>query len=528
MANFTDRLAEVYGDRTLFLLDRPLSASYFTGDVLSFREVNRLVRRAASMLQKLGVKRGDRVALATLNRIELAFVEFGAQRIGAIPVPLNFMLTSDELRQLVEQSGANVIVTDRTVFDNNVRARDNLPTVDTWVMVSSKPPPPGVLSFDALMAEASEDVAPIALRDDEPAIIFYTAGTTGVPKGAVLTSGGLMAAFRRYALIAALAPTPTERLALLVMPLAHTGGHQALLIQMALATPCLVTGNFDPHAVLDHIERYRVTMFAGIPTMFRMLLAAGAEDRDLTSMRLWGGGGDAFGAELVTTFRRLSPRSVFVTGYGLAETAGQVSITPPFAVGDACIGWFLPGVRWRIVGEDGRDVAPGEVGELWVKTRGVMARYYNDDISTAKTLHDGWLKTGDLLRSGRFGLKYFVSREKEMIKVGGYSVFPAEVEKALNEHPAIHASVVVGLPHHTKGELPVAAVELKSKTEISEDELLAWSEAHIAHYRRPRRILFIDAIPKGFAMKPLRRQVRATLVEQGVTVSTRAERRASA
>jgi acyl-CoA synthetase (AMP-forming)/AMP-acid ligase II len=531
MANFTDHLAEVYGDRALFLLDRPLDTPYFSGSVLSYREVNRLVRKAADVLRAIGVKRGDRVALATLNRIELAFVEFGAQRIGAIPVPLNYMLKEDELRELLERSGAKVLVSDRSVFEQSIRDPARYPSIERVVMVSSKEPPEGVLSFDRLMASASEKVEPVDLPDDAPAIIFFTAGTTGIPKGAVLTSGGLMDGFRRYALLAAIMPTPKRRLALLVMPLAHTSGHQNLLIQMALATPTLVMGSFDPIRILDLIERHRVTMFAGIPTMYRMLLAAGAESRDLSSVRVWGGGGDAFPSDLVDKLRRLTERgfgpfkrrAAFITGYGMAETAGQVTITPPFAAGDHCVGWFLPGVKWRLIGEDGKDVPRGEVGQLMLKCAGVMREYWDDHEGTRGAMDEGWFKTGDLMRRGRFGLMYFVSREKEMIKVGGYSVFPAEIEKVLDRHPCVERSVVVGMPHETKGELPVAGVVLKANGSVTEEELLAWAEERIAHYRVPRRIVFTDDIPQGFGMKPLRRLVRARFIEMGIVVKARSD-----
>jgi acyl-CoA synthetase (AMP-forming)/AMP-acid ligase II len=529
MANFTDHLADVYGDRALFLLDRPLDAPYFQGNVLSYREVNRLVRRAADVLRAIGVKRRDRVALATLNRIELAFVEFGAQRIGAIPVPLNYMLKEDELRELLERSGAKVLVCDRSVFEQSIRDPARYPSIERVVMVSSKEPPEGVLSFDRLMASASEKVEPIDLSDDAPAIIFFTAGTTGIPKGAVLTSGGLMDSFRRYAMLAAIMPTPRERLALLVMPLAHTSGHQNLLIQMALATPCLVMGSFDPMRILDLIERHRVTMFAGIPTMYRMLLAAGAESRDLSSIRVWGGGGDAFPAELVDKLRRLTERGLlkrraaFITGYGMAETAGQLTITPPFAAGDHCVGWFLPGVKWRLVDDQGRDVKKGDVGHLMLRSAGVMREYWDDPSGTSAALQDGWFKSGDLMRRGRLGLMYFVSREKEMIKVGGYSVFPAEIEKVLDKHPDVERSVVVGLPHATKGELPVAGVVLKPSARITEEDLLAWAEERIASYRVPRRVVFTDDIPQGFGMKPLRRLVRARFIEMGIVVKARSD-----
>jgi acyl-CoA synthetase (AMP-forming)/AMP-acid ligase II/acetyl-CoA acetyltransferase len=531
MANLTDRYAEVYKDRSVFVFDPPLHTSYFSGGSVSYRELNRLVRRAANVLRSLGVKRGDRVALATLNRIELAFVEFGAQRIGAVPVPLNYMLTHDEIRDLIERSEARVLVTDPHVLQRNIRDRSSLTMVEHWVSVGD-PVPEGLVSFDGLMSEASEAGEPVPMAEDDPAVIFFTAGTTGSPKGAVLTSGALVSSFSRYAKVAALLPTPRRRLALLVMPLAHTSGHQNLLVQMAVATPSLVMSTFDPKKVLDHIERHRVTWFAGIPTMYRMLLDAGAPERDLTSIRLWGGGGDAFPSDLVERFRDLTARRIgpirykapFLTGYGLAETAGQVSISPPFAAGDDCVGFFLPGVKRRIVDEDGRDVPRGEVGELVLKTKGAMRGYWRDPEGTSEAFRDGWLRTGDLVRTGKWGAHFFMARDKEMIKVGGYSVFPAEVERVLNGHPEVRRSVVVGLPHRTKGELPVAAVVLEPGSRLSEEALLGWAEERIAAYRCPRKVVFTDEIPQGFGMKPLRKRVRRELIEMGVEAETRAER----
>ncbi len=508
-ATFIDVLADVYGDRTVFILDR--------GEVISYRELAKRVQHAATALRRLGVERGDRVALCTVNRIEIAFIEFGAQRIGAIPVPLNFMLTAAELRQSVELSGARVMVTDRTVFEQNIRDRANIPTIDTWVEVTQRPAGDGLSAWTAVLGEATSSgegpVPPARISDEDPAAIFFTAGTTGVPKGAVLSSGALMAGFLRYARLAAILPTPRRRLALQVMPLAHTGGHQLLLTLMALATPSIVVGRFDAERVIDLLETHRVTLFVGIPAMYRMLLEAGIENRDLTAIRLWGGGGDAFPTELIERFQRLAERRAgpfklrpfFVTGYGMAETSGQVSITLPWAAEDACIGWFLPGVRARVVDARGDDA---DEGELLLQSRGMMSGYWNDDAATALALKDGWLHTGDVVRVGDFGMKYFVAREKDVIKAGGYSVFPAEVEHALDEHPAVQKSVVVGYPDPVKGEIPVAGVVLHPGQTVTREELLAWARERIAPYRCPRRIEFLDSIPESFAMKPLRRLVR--------------------
>ena len=414
-SNFIERLAEVYEERSVILLDQPIKTPYFEGNVISYRDLDRLVQRAACMLKKLGVKKGDRVGLMTLNRIELAFVEFGAQRLGAVPVPLNFMLTTDEVAELVGRCGAKVMVVDRGVYANNIKDIKNMPGVEQWLMVTAKDIPEGFQSFDKLMTEAEESAESVEVADDDPAIIFFTAGTTGMPKGAVLTSGGMLHAFRKYTVLSSFMPTPTGRLALLVMPLAHTGGHQNLLLNLAMATPALMMGRFDPTRILDLIEQYKVSWFAGIPTMFRMLVAAGAADRDLSSIRLWGGGGDAFPAELIQQMRDLTARkvgpfttkAVFVTGYGLAETAGQVSLSPPFAAGDNCVGWFMPGVQWRLVDEQGHDVHEGQVGELLLQTGGLMRDYYNMPEETAKAIQDGWFYTGDLMRRGDHGLFFF-------------------------------------------------------------------------------------------------------------------------
>jgi acyl-CoA synthetase (AMP-forming)/AMP-acid ligase II len=291
-------------------------------------------------------------------------------------------------------------------------------------------------------------------------------------------------------------------------------------------------GSFDPERILDHIEKYRVSLFAGIPTMYRMLLDSGAEQRDLSSVRLWGGGGDAFPHDLVQKFRSFSTRgfgpfkrkAAFITGYGLAETAGQVSITLPFALGDNCIGWLMPGVHARLVDAEGKDVPDGDVGELILRTPGLMQGYWNDPEGTQTALRDGWFYTGDLMRKGKWGLKYFVSREKEMIKVGGYSVFPAEVEKVLDSHPDVERSVVVGLPHPTKGELPVAGVVTGAGSRLTERDLEIWISERVAPYRCPRRVVFIEEIPQNFSMKPLRRLVRDRLIQQGIKVEARSDR----
>ena len=517
MSTLPDRLAELYGDRPALFLDQPLDYPFFRGDCVTHRDVARFVARIAHGLQQLGVKKGDRVGLMTGNRIEAAFAEFAAQRLGAVPVPLNFMLRLDEIRFLAEDCGFRTFVTDRSVFENVIRDRSAVPSIENWVVVTSQAAPAGVVRMHDLVADQSESFPAAPLAPDDLTIIFYTAGTTGFPKGAMLSDAALMFALRSYGKLVALLPSQRHNLSLLVMPLAHTSGHQALLLQLLMGMPMLLMGRFDPRRVLEAIQEYRVTMFSGIPAMYRMLLDAGAREHDLTSIELFGGGGDALPDELIHTFRNLAARPGllgrrkrprFARGYGLAETAGQLATALGPPCGDGAAGKIMRGVQYKIVDADGCAVPKGEVGELVVKTPGIMSGYWNNPEETAKVLRDGWFYTGDLVREGRRRMLYMQAREKDMIKVGGYSVFPAEVERKLAEHPAVLQVAVVGVPHGVKGEMPVAAVVREPGSAISEEELVAWGKEHIAPYKAPRRVVFVDAIPQSFAMKAKRREMR--------------------
>ncbi|HVN87436.1 MAG TPA: class I adenylate-forming enzyme family protein [Candidatus Binatia bacterium] len=521
MATLPDRLAELYGDRPALFLDQPLDSAAFRGDCVTYCDLAAFVARIAHGLQKLGVQRGDRVGLMTGNRVEAAFAEFAAQKLGAVAVPFNVMLRLDEIRHLVGDCGIRTFITDRNVFDGAIRDRANLPAIQNWIVITGRSVPPGVTRLNDLIADQPDTFPAAPLPSDALALIFYTAGTTGFPKGAMLTDGALMFAVRQYAKLIAFLPTQRHNLSLLVMPLAHTSGHQALLLQMVMGMPMLLMGRFDPARVLQAIQQYKVTMFSGIPAMYRMLLAAGARNSDLTSITLFGGGGDAFPDELIHTFRQLAAkrgwfgrtkRPRFARGYGLAETAGQLATAFGPPCGDGAAGKIMRGVQYKIVDADGREVPKGEVGELVVKTPGIMSGYWNNPEETAKVLANGWFRTGDLVRQGRGRMLFMQAREKDMIKVGGYSVFPAEVERKLAEYPGVAQVAVVGVPHGVKGEMPVAAVVPEPNSTINEETLLAWAKEHIAPYKAPRRIVFVDAIPQNFAMKAKRREVREQVI----------------
>ncbi|HEV8207515.1 MAG TPA: class I adenylate-forming enzyme family protein [Acidimicrobiia bacterium] len=521
-ANWVDRLVELYGDRTAFVLDRPIDYPGFSGDVISYRDLGRMVSQMAHALRELGVQRGDRVGMITANRIEMAFVNFAAGRIGAIPVPMNFMLRPSEIDYIMRKAGAEVLVCDDLVWQNTIRDASEVPSVKRWVVIGDQPPAEPCVAMRDLMVGAPERVEPVLpASDTDPALLFFTSGTTGFPKGAVLTHAAAMVGVRNHGRVYSMKPRLEPTLSLLVMPVAHAGGYAAMLLQLAMGTPAYFMSRFDAAGILDTIERYQITLFSGAPTMFRMMLDAGARDRDLTSIKIWGGGADLFSDELVGTFRNLAAKPgrlgrkrkpMFIRGYGMAEANSYVTQTPPFECGDACVGWVMPPVKFRIVDEHGRDVERGQPGELLLRGPNIIREYWNDPEATAAALHDGWLHTGDVLRQGKWRMLYFVARTKEIIKTGGYKVAAAEIDQILREHPDVQMAATVGVPDERKGEFPMAAVVLRDGATATTDEILEWARERIAPYKCPRRLFVLDEIPFTFSMKPKRLEVRERIV----------------
>ncbi|MCB1039587.1 MAG: AMP-binding protein, partial [Acidimicrobiales bacterium] len=269
---------------------------------------------------------------------------------------------------------------------------------------------------------------------------------------------------------------------------------------------------FHPIAVLDAIESRRSSLFAGVPAMYRMLEEAGADDRDLTCVRCWISGADAMPAELAHRFKRrgasvtlpiVGPvgEAAFAEGYGMVETAGGVAVrvSPPLvpaALGGS-IGMPLPGVRFRVVDEDGHEVSLGGVGELLLQGPGVLAGYHGAPEITASALTaDGWLRTGDLARRGPLGMVNFEGRMKDVIKRGGYSVYAVEVEHDLEEHPAVVEAAVVGVPDERDGEVPVAAVRLVAGATVAAVDLDGWAAKRMAAYKVPVRFVAFDDLPR--------------------------------
>jgi long-chain acyl-CoA synthetase len=468
LGDLVDRLAEVHGDRLLVdqAGDRPFTLTYR-------QAAGRVAVWSGAVAAKAGP--GDRIVLATPNGYDLLLLCVAAARAGAVPVPVNPQMSTAEVDHVIEDSGAVLVVRD----------------------------PADLEGGDPLDRPHRPDPGDVAA-------IFYTSGTTGAPKGVELTHAGLVGQVSASALW----PSRARRdEALVALPVAHIMGFAALLGMACAGIPVHFLPRFRPLDVLDAIEARRSTIFVGVPAMYRMMLEAGAEGRDLRSVRVWASGSDVMPADLARRFKRMGAsvtlpllgasvgEAAFVEGYGMVEVAGGVAakVSPPgwdVGLGDS-LGVTLPGYRFRVVGEDGREVLPGAVGELLIKGPGLLRGYHGDPDATAAALtEDGWLRTGDLARRGPRGLVAFAGRKKDVIKHGGYSVYASEVERALEEHPDVVQAAVVGLPDERTGEVPAAAVELRKGSTLTGDGLIAWAASRLSDYKRPRRVLIVDELPR--------------------------------
>jgi acyl-CoA synthetase (AMP-forming)/AMP-acid ligase II len=289
-------------------------------------------------------------------------------------------------------------------------------------------------------------------------------------------------------------------------------GFVALLAAATAGLPVHFRPRFRPDDVLDAIESRRCTIFIGVPAMYRMLEEAGAADRDLTSVRVWASGADAMPSDLARRFKSYGAsatlpivgpigEAVFAEGYGMVEMGGGVAtkVSPPYmAVGlGESLGLPSPRYSFRVVDDEGREVGPGREGELLVRGPGVLRSYWGAPDATAAVLtEDGWLRTGDLARRGPFGTALFAGRKKDVILSGGYTVYPPEIEAALEEHPDVAEAAVVGLTDDRNGEVPVAAVRAVAGVDADPDAVIAWAADRLAAYKTPRQIVVTDALPR--------------------------------
>jgi long-chain acyl-CoA synthetase len=464
---------------------------------VSYQELDEGTARVAAMLKAKGVAPGDRVGIMLPNVPHFALAYYGVLRAGGVVVPMNVQLKGREVSFYLSDPDARLMLVWHEVAE---AAELGASEIGTEVITVT----PG--EFEKLLAQGEADTELVERAGDDTAVILYTSGTTGKPKGAELTHDNML---KNARVSSALAESGEEDVVLGALPLFHSFGQTCGLNATLSVGGCIsMIPRFAPGKALEIIQRDRVTVFQGVPTMFTaMLHHDGREDIDTSSLRLCMSGGSAMPVEVMHGFEKAFDCKV-LEGYGLSETSPVASFNHPDRERKpGSIGTPIDGVEIRVVDEDGQEVDQGDVGELAIRGHNVMKRYWKRPEATEEAIVDGWFHTGDLGKVDEDGYFFIVDRKKEMIIRGGYNVYPREIEEVFYEHPAVLEVAVVGIPDEKMGEEVGAAVVLKDGQQVDEAELKAYIKQEVAGYKYPRRIWFVDELPKTTTGKILKREV---------------------
>jgi long-chain acyl-CoA synthetase len=465
---------------------------------LSFAGLDDLSARVATLLREQGLQPGDRIGVMLPNVPQFPVSYYGVLRAGCVVVPMNVLLKRREIAFYLDDSGAKLLLA-----WHGFAAEAEGGAADAGVDLIEVEPE----SF-ATMLSGQGAAAGLAETDEEDtAVILYTSGTTGKPKGAELTHANL---FRN----ADVSSRTTSEIAAgdVVfggLPLFHSFGQTVSMNASLMVGACLtLVPKFDPGEALATIQRDRVTHFYGVPTMYGALLHhPERESYDTSSLRTCITGGASMPVEVLRGFEEAFG-AIVLEGYGLSETSPVSSSNHPDRERKpGSIGTPLEGVEMRLVDEDDNEVAEGEVGEIVIRGHNIMKGYWQRPDATAEAMRGGWFHSGDMARVDEEGYFYIVDRKKDLIIRGGYNVYPREVEEVLYEHPKIREAAVIGVPHDEWGEEIGAAVVLHDGEELAPEEISAYVKERIAAYKYPRLVWFLEELPKGPTGKILKREI---------------------
>jgi long-chain acyl-CoA synthetase len=485
LARILTETAAEHGDRTAFKLD----------DIeLSYAMLDETSARVAALLRQKGVEPGDRVGLMLPNVPYFPGIYYGILRAGAVVVPMNVLLKEREVNFYLGDSGAKLLFAWHDFADAAEAGAE-------CILVK-----PG--AFEQLLVAQEPDRELADRSGEDTAVILYTSGTTGKPKGAELTHDNL---YRNCSMTSVtLGEFSHEDVLLGALPLFHSFG-QSCTMNSAVSVGATVTmiPRFDPEKALEMLSRDQVTVFLGVPTMYNaMLHAKNADTADASTLRLCMSGGAAIPVELIRGFEAKFDCAI-LEGYGLSETSPVASFNHPDRERKpGSIGTPIEGVEMQVWDEQGNELPQGEVGEIVIRGHNVMKGYWERPDATADAINsDGWFRSGDMAKVDEDGYFFIVDRKKDLIIRGGYNVYPREVEEVLYEHPAIQEAAVVGVPDDALGEEVGAAVVLKEGGSLDAQEVKTYVKEQVAAYKYPRKVWFVDELPKGPTGKILKREI---------------------
>lgn len=466
-------------------------------------EMDRAARKLASGLKSLGVKRGDRVIVQCSNSPEVLQSFQAVWKIGAVIVPINFLMGEEETTHIYVDSGAVVVIGSSDFLDKMETARAKAPEVRHLVMVDKEMP--GTTYFRRLIDDSPEEREIVQTDDDELAILIYTAGTTGKPKGVMLSHYALYSNAKAQQETLNIEPLPV----LMSLPLCHSYGIAVMNTCLLMGAKLILMRWFQVEEFFRHIEKYKPVITAAVPTMYMLLLMSPEiGNYDLSSVKYWVSGSAPLSRETARTFKEKVGATIY-EGWGLTEAGANNSVNPfSGPVKDGSIGLPMVGTDIRILDDDDNELPPNEDGEIAIRGPMVMKGYWNLPEETAEALQRGWLRTGDIGYKDEDGYIFITERKKDMIIKAGENIFPREVEEVVMAHPKVAECAVVGMACEVYGEDIKAFVVLNPGEQCTEEEIVEHCKASLTNFKTPKSIQFIEALPKNILGKVLKKELR--------------------
>jgi len=494
---FPDKEALIYGDTRL-----------------TYKQLNARINRLSHALLDLGIGKGAKVAILAFNCNQFMEAYFALAKIGGVAVPLNFRLHPEELKYIIENSDAEALIVGEAFVETARGIRNELPQVKNYISITDEPVD-GMLQFEAWIAKYPEDEPLVLVDENDPAFIMYTAGTTGRPKGAVITNKNEIVLWMLGAAFVFSEPGLPDLWncrAFGAPPIFHLASFGFCQWMFFLgATVVLPVEVFNPEYIMKTIEKERINAIVLVPAMTSFLLMLPDLDKyDTSSLQVWGLSGAILPTETRRQMKEHFPNVRIFDLFGMTEMSALVSgLLPSESEGrEASVGKALPFIEIRVVDDNDNDVPAGVVGEAVYRGPTVLKEYYKNPEATAEATRGGWFHSGDLVRRDEEGFLYIVDRKKDMINSGGENIYPAEIEAVLSRHPKIQESAVIGVHDEEWGEAVKAIVVPKPGETVTGEEVVAFCKSNLASFKKPKSVDFIDALPRNAMGKVLKTVLR--------------------
>jgi len=466
---------------------------------LTFGVLDQRVQALAGHLQKEGIKQGDRVGILLPNSVAIPLSYYATQKIGAVTVILDARLRGKELQGVLGDADLKLLIVHNQLFPEVQEVFHSMPSIPVWVANGE-----GDRSFEKRFTEAPSMLSLSPVKPEEDALILYTSGTTGEPKGVVLSYINL-AQYPRV--MSDMGVTNTSTIRGCILPMSHIVGPMVCNELVEKGYTLVIFDQINPVTLLEGIQKYRISVFEGVPIVFQLLLGVrNLADYDTSSMKIAAMMGTTVPVPLLRAFRAAQPHIQVIQGFGLTETSPLITLVEPARAIDkmGSIGRAVPGVEVRIVDENGNEIPAGEPGEIITRGPHVMKGYFRKPEATAARVRDRWLYTGDVGKLGADGYYFHLGRRDDMIITGGLNVYPAEVENMIYQHAKVQEAIVFAIPDAKRGHVIGAAVVARQGEPIVEKDLLSYLRINLANFKVPQKIVVLESLPRTSSGKVIR------------------------